>query len=277
MGKIIWLASYPKSGNTWLRAFLHNFLRNPDEPFDINELSRFCSHDSSAHKYKEIAGRPTGNMTKEEIAQLRPKVHEAMTKVYPDNVFAKTHNALMMDRGTPTITMECTAAAIYVVRNPLDVAISLAHHTSQSIDKAISELAQVSETDNTDELVYEHRGSWSDHVLSWTRQPHAGLHVMRYEDAVADPMKAFAGVVRFLGLPVPPERLEKAIRFSSFDSLKAQEEEKGFAERYDGQEIFFRAGKAGQWREALTGDQVQRIIARHGKQMARFGYVPESN
>ena len=81
--------------------------------------------------------------------------------------------------------------------------------------------------------------------------------------------------MRFLGLSPPPERLTKAIEFSSFQALRAQEESAGFRERAERQERFFRVGKAGQWREVLTEAQVRRIVSSHREQMARFGYVPE--
>ena len=113
------------------------------------------------------------------------------------------------------------------------------------------------------------------HVRSWTHRAHPGLHVIRYEDLLDDPSKAFGGVARFLGLSPPPERLAKAIEFSSFGVLRAQEESVGFRERAEKQERFFREGKAGQWREVLTEAQVRRIVSRHRDQMARFGYVPE--
>ncbi len=62
MGAIIWLASYPKSGNTWLRAFLHNLLRNPSQPADINQLDRFALGDSQKMWYAEVADRPLADM-----------------------------------------------------------------------------------------------------------------------------------------------------------------------------------------------------------------------
>ena len=128
MGKIIWLASFPKSGNTWLRAFLHNLLRNPNEAYDINKLADFTKGDAQMAWYNLIDKRPGSEISKEEVAALRPKVHRLMTQSRPDSVFIKTHNKLVEDRGTAMHTMEHTAGAIYVIRNPLDVTISFAHH-----------------------------------------------------------------------------------------------------------------------------------------------------
>ena len=173
------------------------------------------------------------------------------------------------------IAMEHTAAAIYVVRNPLDVAISLADHTGETVDGAIAQMAHDTETENSDELVYGRQGSWSSNVASWTRQAHPGLHMMRYEDALADPVTVFGGVARFLGLNPPPRRLEEAIMFSSFESLRAQEDEVGFKERTAHQARFFRSGEAGQWREILSEAQIGRVVEAHRDQMIRFGYLPD--
>jgi hypothetical protein len=74
--------------------------------------------------------------------------------------------------------------------------------------------------------------------------------------------------------PSPPEQLETAIARSSFDNLRAQEEQDGFRERPEQSERFFRDGRSDQWREVLTGHQVARIVRNHGEQMARFGYLP---
>ena len=78
MGKLIWLASYPKSGNTWLRAFLHNLMRNPNEPYDINRLTDFTLSDAQMRWYQLFDPRPGPEISAEEVAALRPKVHEAM-------------------------------------------------------------------------------------------------------------------------------------------------------------------------------------------------------
>src|SRR5262249_35080397 len=137
MGALLWLASYPKSGNTWMRSFLHNFLRNPDRSYDINKMSDFTLGESQVVWYQKFDPRPGSQYTKDEVRQLRPRVHRAMTESYPDSVFVKTHNALIADDGAPLVTLDVTAGAIYIVRSPLDVAISYADHIGQSVDRTI--------------------------------------------------------------------------------------------------------------------------------------------
>lgn len=275
MGAIIWLASYPKSGNTWMRVFIHNLLINPKEPIKINALDKLSLGEDRAELYNYFDPRPLSSLSAQEVMALRPKVHELLTRASPDSVFVKTHNFLGEVEGYPLVNMECTAGAIYVVRNPLDVVISYARHFGLEIDEAIGQLAHAGAgTPTTDMVARQYYNTWSGNVKSWTQTPAATLHVVRYEDLIEQPLDAFGGVVGFLGLNPPRERLERAIRFSSFDELKAQESEYGFAERSQ-HSRFFRSGRTDQWREVLSEAQIERIVADHREQMERFGYVPE--
>jgi hypothetical protein len=274
MGKIIWLASYPKSGNTWLRAFLHNLLRDPPEGYELNKIDDFTIGDSATAWYVKLIGRPPHDWSFEDVGRVRHKAHEAMSRAFPDNVFVKTHNALVADAYGPMITIELTAGAIYVVRNPLDVAISYSHHLGKTLDQTITILnSSRSGNPNTLKNVYQLLGSWSEHVNSWTGRPHPGLHVMRYEDMLEKPEQTFGGAVSFLGLKPPRERLLRAIERCRFDELRKREEAQGFKERSDFSERFFREGRAGQWRELLTSEQVQRIVDAHRPTMQQFGYL----
>ncbi len=275
MAGIIWLASYPKSGNTWLRAFLHNFLRDPDRPYDINKLTDVTAGESQMSWYRAIDPDLGQHQTDERIRELRPQVHRAISQKSSDTVLVKTHNALVEEDGHPLVNLEVTAGAIYIVRNPLDVAISFSHHNGRSIDEIIDFMnAKSAQTVGTDVNAYEHYGPWSEHVTSWTASPGPTLHVMRYEDMLANPWKSFSGLVKFLGLAAPRPRIEKAMRLSSFRVLKEQEQRGGFRERPARMEAFFREGKAGQWRKILTPAQVSAIVTAHREQMTRFGYVP---
>ena len=116
-------------------------------------------------------------------------------------------------------------------------------------------------------------GSWSTHVGSWTGEEHPRYLVLRYEDMIEKPVKAFGRVLRHLNLAGDARRLKQALRHADFRSLRAQEGREGFAERSPHAQSFFRAGRAGQWRTQLTRAQVERVVARHGEQMARFGYL----
>lgn len=275
MGAIIWLASYPKSGNTWTRAFLHNLLMNPKEPADINALNRFCLGEDKAQYYTQFESRPLTELTFKEVMALRPKVHQLLTEAFPDSVFVKTHNFLGEIEGVPLVTMEHTAGAIYIVRNPLDVVISYSHHYGVDIDTAIEQMNNpLMGTPTTEMVVRQVYGSWSMNVQSWTQVPMPSLHVMRYEDMYSQPFQTFATLARFLGLNPPRERLQKAIDNSSFKALQRQERQHGFIER-SANSRFFREGRPGQWRKALSEEQIARIVEVHREQMARFDYIPQ--
>jgi hypothetical protein len=275
MGGIVWLASYPKSGNTWVRAFLHNFMRDPDRSYDINRLADLTAGDSQIHWYQEIINKPGADYTEEEVQRMRPQVHRRLSRISPDTIVVKTHNALMEDDGHPLITMEVTAGAIYVVRNPLDVAVSYSHHLGISIDRIIERMNTMGATiPGNDQNVYELQGSWSENVETWTDPPNPRIHVVRYEDMLQAPLRAFAAMVAFLGIAASRQRIEKAVKLSSFRVLQEQERRQGFRERPPQAKSFFREGKAGQWHKALRQEQVAALVAVHRTQMARFGYVP---
>lgn len=279
---IVWIASFPKSGNTWARAFLHNLVRlqngEPGEQ-DINEMARFSTWDLDKKRYARVLGyEPDNAVHRREIAATRHAVHQQIVDEREGLVFVKTHNALVMDRGHSTINFTVTAGAIYIVRNPLDIVISYAHHSGLSVDEAIEGMAaQDAESEGNDNSVYEVHGSWNQHVWSWTRNAHGALLVVRYEDMLADPRSTFAAMVRHLRLAPTRRQLARAIERSSFARLKAQELERGFRERPPrADQNFFREGRAGQWKEVLSPAQVERIVRVHGEQMQRFGYLPST-
>jgi hypothetical protein len=276
MGGIIWLASYPKSGNTWLRAFLHNLLRDTKTPAEINQLDQFCVGDSQAKWYSHVAqGRKPMDMPPEEVARLRPLVHQAFTTAHSDSVFAKTHNIMAEAYGVPLVSMAYTVGAIYIVRSPLDMIMSLADHFGASLDGAISMLADPKAgTPSNANNAFEFYGTWSQHVASWTATKSDALMWLRYEDMVADPRQSFAKIANFLGLDPPKARLDKAIRFSSFKVLRAQEDKGGFRERSSHSKHFFRSGTSGEWRGTLSRAQVDTVVSAHHEQMERFGYLP---
>lgn len=276
---IIWLASYPKSGNTWTRNFLHNLLNvvsgESEQSHSINAMGLRSTWEIAAKPYEKIIGRPVSECSREEIAAVRHRVQEEIMESADGLAFVKTHHALVMDRKLPTINFDVTAGAIYVVRNPLDVAISFSHHMNATVDQAVEQMAMKdAETPISEKAVYEVYGSWSQHVESWTRRPHRTILVMRYEDMLDDPLKTFGGLAHHLKLPATENEIEKAIELSSFENLSAQEDQQGFAEKPKEAKKFFRSGKSGQWKKELDDQQVDRIVSAHHAQMKRFGYVP---
>jgi hypothetical protein len=275
---LIWLASYPKSGNTWTRVFLSNLaavLAGETEELLLDAVNRF-SHSADLQKhFEDILGfKPTAQHC-DLIAATRQQVQQKIADSFEGLVFLKTHNALVNDRGHSVINFAVTSGAVYIIRNPLDVAISLAHHSSYSIDKAIETMAlEDIETPVNDSLVNEVWSSWSRHVSSWTRKPHPAILIMRYEDMLADPSASFTALARHLRLGATSGQIALALERSSFDRLQSKEQSAGFVEKPAQAARFFREGRAGQWRDVLTPQQIDRVTAVHREQMQRFGYWP---
>jgi len=278
MGNILWIASYPKSGNTWVRAFIENYLQNAHKPVDINTIHRTSIAEASSHRYKAHIGKDkeTTDLSIEELCAIRPYVHADIAREAHGTTFVKTHNFLGEFRGYPLHNSSVTSGTIYIVRNPLDVTISMARYFGYSIDETIDYMAEeMTGTPNEKENVPQIITSWSLHVESWTQNPETQRLVVRYEDMLDNPIKVFRKVESFLGLRKDPKRLKKAINFSSFNQLKNQEKSHGFVEKHENASAFFRQGRKNQWREKLTPEQVQKIINLHGVQMERFKYIPK--
>jgi len=275
---IVWLASYPKSGNTWTRTFLHNLVHvtsGKSQIQEINELDQFSVGIASRTLFENFLGFKVTDKDRDQIAATRARIQQHIAHAVDGLAFVKTHQALVADRGHITINFSVTAGAIYIVRNPLDVAISYAHHLGQSLDWVIDFMnLKNAETEITEKQVNETYGSWSQHVLSWTRKPHPAIYVMRYEDMLNEPEKTFGALARHLLFKPNDEQLADTIERSSFEQLREQEEKEGFRERPEQAKRFFREGRAGQWKDVLTPQQVQRIVDAHGEQMQRFGYLP---
>jgi hypothetical protein len=278
MGGIVWLASYPKSGNTWIRAFIHNLIFRAEESYDINRINLLSVGDSANEWYEGFLAKTWRDWSVEETAAARPQVHAKIAGLTNGLIFVKTHNALITHAGTPMISPELTAGAIYIIRNPLDIVVSMSHYFDMNLDSAIALINQSFEPRLGDQnVVYQMWGSWSENVATWTRRLDQSLFVMRYEDLLTDPMLPFAALVRFLYLRPTRRELERAVENSSFEKLQVQELVHGFAEMPSTTGRFFRKGLAGQWKEALTKKQVRAIVHTHYEQMSRFGYLPSDD
>ncbi len=272
MGKLVWLASYPKSGNTWLRVFLHNYINQPEAPYSINRLTDLSVSECNAAFFAHFLSAPPAFTTRD-VQRVRPMVHRDLTKLHDDLVFVKTHNANLALHGIPLCTPSVSAGAIYILRDPRDVAVSFSAYTGRSLDETIAFMAQAGAANQgTPQQVFELLGSWSGHVESWASRPKTLL--LRYEDILDAPEQKFGKVIGFLGDDPAPVRLAKAVAFSNFETLAQQEAAHGYhAGGPNAQSAFFRHGRAGQWREVLTDAQRLKIETDQAATMKRFGYL----
>jgi hypothetical protein len=278
MGKIYWLASYPKSGNTWMRALLTNYLHRAEQPADINSLGDGPIA-SARQAFDNHVGIEASDLTADEIERYRPLVYEQMSEQATEPLFLKVHDAFTYTRyGYPLISKAATAGVIYLLRNPLDLVVSFAHHSATTVERMIRKMADpdYAFVDNPQKLHNQLRQrllTWGGHVTSWVDEPELRLLLVRYEDLQADPIAVFTGVVRFCGLGDDAARIARAVEFSRFDRMRQQEAQHGFAEKMPRAASFFRKGTSGSWREALTPGLAARLIADHREVMDRFGYL----
>lgn len=278
MSKIVWLASYPKSGNTWTRIFLNNYLLNGDAPANINDLEEGM-HACTRALFDRLTGLESSDLTAAEIDQIRPLMYCRWAEESNELLFVKVHDAWRKNKdGMPIFPEEATKTAVYILRNPLDIVASLANHSSLLKDEAIARMADeqhnvAASTQKLSRQLPQFVGSWHSHVLSWTHQANLPVHIMRYEDMCRAPTETFRQLLQAIGLPINKERLAKAIRFSSFDQAKQQETAVGFKERLPGTVSFFRQGKEGGWQNELTPDQITAVCHNHRQVMQQFGYL----
>lgn len=274
MRRIIWISSYPKSGNTWMRAFLANYVLDRRDPLSINELGAFTLSDTRPRFYQEAAGKAITEITEAESLSLRGRAQELIAAARPHDHFVKTHCLNGFHQGVRLIYPEVTKGAICITRNPKDLVSSYAGHFNLTIDQAIDAMADPgNSTIDVEHRVFTLLGTWSDHVRSWRDGTEFPMIMVRYEDLLTQPQAAFKSVVQTLGLPFDPERLRRAISFSSFQELSAQEARIGFTERPPHSERFFREGKAGAWESVLSETQIAKVVKDHGEIMGSLGYL----
>lgn len=292
MIRTIWLASYPKSGNTWFRMLVAN-LSATDKPVDINDLPERSGIASARSPFDYLTLIDSGLLTHDEIDGLRPRVYEELASGAQDDEydkpedappvrFVKVHDAYTLTaNGEPLLAGRRGAdGAIVIVRDPRDVAPSLANHNRTNVDEAITFMNNCAAGFCT-KLGRQHTQfrqqlpGWTGHIANWLDQTDIPIHLVRYEDMQTDTIAAFRYALDFVGRQVSDENIQRAVSLANFAQLKRQEEEKGFREaprpRPGGN--FFRRGEAGAWRDELTAEQVARIEAAHGPMMRRLGYA----
>lgn len=271
---IVWMASYPKSGNTWTRIFLANYIANMDQPVPINNAHRIAMGDSIVKTYHMVAGRRIDTTDIDLTLKLRKLVLGGIVANNADINLVKTHNARTKARGVNLIPDEVTRSAIYIMRNPLDMVLSYARHYGMSLEQAVDTVSHPDNANPPDvDNVTQFLGSWSDHVRSWTGKSAYPVLVLRYEDMLSSPKPAFSKVLEHLGMPIDADRLDRAIRFSSFEELSDQENAQGFVEKSPQSERFFARGQSDQWKTDLPPQLVRKMKHTHHKVMKKYGYL----
>lgn len=260
MSKIIWIASYPKSGNTWIRFLACNLAFGPV--------------DSAAA-----------------LARLAPDLHELGASIEPPSrpTLMKTH--FPYSQSMPLAAH--TAGAIYVVRDPADVMLSNFHYGRRS--GAASDDGPAALERYLDAFI-AHRGdprwidlgmgSWEENVRSWLGAPRTFPVVrIRYEDMKAEGLRVAGQLCRALGLARSPEEIHRAVEGASFERMREIEEADIEARRvgifykpYLQRPIaaglrFMRSGESGEYKRTLTGSQRERFDRAFAPLRLELGYA----
>jgi len=189
MPGILWLASYPKSGNTWMRSFLANLILGEADPLPLKRISEVCPSEPAEIWFRPLVKGKVSDLSPKELAALRVRAQERAVGLNENVIPMKTHSYLGEDCGQPIFSMKATFGAVYIIRDPRDVVVSAADHFGLAleamIDKLADPLAVCAAMPGT--IVHELQSSWSHHVESWTRWNHPGIFTVRYEDLLADP------------------------------------------------------------------------------------------
>ena len=277
---IIWLASYPKSGNTWFRSFLTALLNQGE--IDINKMETDGIF-SSKEYIESILDLCTDDLRPREFESFRKIAFVYKTKEITKESFIKIHDAYTFSRwdGLPLIPASGSRVALYLVRNPLDVVLSLANHTGLNVDDTIEKYINCEEgafikKGKTGQQYFQLMGTWAMHAESWMNQNDIPVHVIRYEDMKVKPFETFKAAVVQMQLDYSDEAILKAIDACDFQKLKQQEENKGFKEKALPSSAFFFKGETGRWKNELTKEQIQKIMTVNESMMKRHGYWEEA-
>jgi hypothetical protein len=271
--KIWWIASYPKSGNTWVRMFMNAYISG--FPIDINSGFQYTVGDNHPQYFQSVYCRPYDQLTATEQACLRPAVlMTALSMSAAKHVCLKTHHAKVQVDDIPLFPPKVSAGGVYLTRDPRDLVLSYSDHLGETIDSTIESMNEMSYVNIHRHTKLMHvLTTWSMHVTSWTeKNKNIPVKIIRYEDMVRNPEQTFVKVLEGLGFPdVDQKRFDFAIEQTQFSNLQKLEAENGFKELGQG-EKFFRIGKVGQWLDKLTHEQIKRIENDHGEIMEKHGY-----
>ena len=284
---IIWLASYPKSGNTYLRALLASYFFTEDGNFNFETLDsiKLFPHLTLFEKL----GIDTSN--ENEVLKNYIKVQEKINQMNNNSIcFIKTHSTLEAVNGNQFTDLKNSLGAIYIIRDPRNTVTSYANHFDISIEQASEDMLSLKylhgfrANDKFENSVLTHTGSWSSNYNSWKEFKKVDKYLLiKYEDLVLDPKKAFNSVIDFLNKfkkskhIINEKKLENALKTTSFNSLKNLEKEKGFVEalkdKNNNPVTFFKYGPKNDWKKILPEKIKKKLETSLKKEMSELGYL----
>ena len=277
---IIWLASYPKSGNTWIRAMLSALLYAENGCFDIRHLQKIPQY-PTRKDFKDLVN------DRKNIKEIMKHWITTQNILNLDNKikFFKTHNALCKIENYPFTNNENTLATIYIVRDPRNVITSITNHYNYSYEEAKDFMFNSSQgiisKDKDDNSIATLLGSWSDHYNTWTKN-NKNLLIIKYENLILNTKNEIKKIINFTKkykkINTNESKINNCIITSSFENLKKIEDKGLFEEnmknKKTGKKInFFYLGKANKWENLLDIKIKLEIEQKFSKEMKELGYI----
>jgi hypothetical protein len=283
---IIWLASYPKSGNTWVRSFLNSLLFNKNNEADLSEINKIDQYPKRSHFINLV--NEIDNLEK-----LSSNWIESQKILNKDNKikFLKTHHALCKYQNSFFTNGEVSLGTVHIIRDPRNVISSILYHFSKKNyseakeflfdeNKALGKRFNL-EDPNANRNIFTVISSWKNHYNSW-KQFKKNYLLIKYEDLILDPHKEFNKLAEYLSkllnLEFDASKVNLAVRSNSFENLKKLEKENGFVEAINDKETgkkkqFFNLGPENDWKKLLDTKLRQDIEKEFETEMRELGYI----
>lgn len=276
--KIIWVASYPKSGNTWIRSFLSSYFFTDNGSFNFDLLKSIPTFESDI--FSHYISKEQAAKNPYEISNYWINVQKELKLEKGDFIFLKTHNFCGKINNNPFTSSEYTHAFIYVVRDPREVVVSLSNHANQSLQKSLEMVTSsepvylIDEGENYPVYIY----NWGVNYYSWKSFNSVPNIIVKYEDLHKNPKKYFGEIIHFLSkigaAKFDQNKFNKSINSTSFKKVSLLEDKYGFKEiKTQNNKKFFSQGKMDSWKLILSANQRKLIEDKYKKEMIELGYI----
>ncbi len=275
---IIWLASYPKSGNTFLRSLLTSYFYTSDGNFNFELLEKIKQFPDK-NLFKNLGLDTTND---HELARNFIKVQKTInTKDGQSIRFLKTHSVLKNDHGYLLSNLKHSLGVIYVVRDPRSVARSYANHMQISLDDAIKVLTsyQYISSNRGNTLM----GDWSSNYHTWKEYAQEDKYLLiKYEDLVENTQEIFLKILEFIHqisqtkFNIDDSKFLNSLNSTKFEKLQNLEKQKGFQEaaEQNGKKItFFKYGSKNNGSNSLPVNLRKKVERIFTKEMSELGYI----
>ena len=264
---IIWLSSYPKSGNTWVRSLLSSYYFSETGNFNFELLKNISVYPQQ--KYFDAKINKPGEISLHWDISQKKIISEKKIKIL------KTHNSLLAINGKNFTKPEYTLGIIYVVRDPRNVITSLKNHYDldyeQSLDFMLNEKKYIYDIQEKNDFADFHfLSSWSNHYKSWINNNLFKKMIIKYEDLENDTFKTLKNLIIYINTlnqtkdKLDEQKINNCIKTTNFEILKNKEKKEGFLENVYSKKTnkkidFFNLGPKNKWRKIVPKEFHEKI------------------